>query len=102
MALTVDEEVFYKGFMKKREDKLRMKIDLRLMPLLTILYLLATLDRANIANAKIEGLKDDTNLTDKQYNVVLAIFFIPYCLLGWALACLASWLFIADTYLRGP
>jgi hypothetical protein len=102
VGLTVDEEVFYKGFMKKRAEKLRLKIDVRLLPPLSALYLLATLNRANIANAKIEGLKEDTNLTDAQYNVVLAIFFLPYCLLGWALACLAPWLFIANTYPRGP
>lgn len=60
-----------------------MKIDIRLVPVLTILYLIAHIDRANIGNAKIEGLIEDLGLTGTQYNVALAIFFPPcqyyYC-----------------------
>lgn len=81
-GLTVDDLVFYKGFMKKNAEKLRLKIDVRLMPLLSALYFLATLNRANIAHAKIAGLKEDANLTDAQYSGVLAIFFLLYCSLG--------------------
>jgi sugar phosphate permease len=49
--------------------------------MLAILYLVSQLDRANIGNAKIEGLSEDLHLTGNQYNVVLALFFIPYILL---------------------
>lgn len=55
----------------------RVKIDIRLVPVLTILYLIAHIDRANIGNAKIEGLIEDLGLTGTQYNVALAIFFPP-------------------------
>lgn len=58
----------------------RVKIDIRLVPVLTILYLIAHIDRANIGNAKIEGLIEDLGLTGTQYNVALAIFFPPYIL----------------------
>lgn len=46
--------------------------------MLTILYLMSHIDRANIGNAKIEGLIEDLGLSDTQYSVALAIFFIPY------------------------
>lgn len=46
--------------------------------MLTILYLIAHIDRANIGNAKIEGLIEDLGLTGSQYNIALAIFFFPY------------------------
>jgi hypothetical protein len=36
------------------------------------------LDRANIGNAKIEGLQDDLHLSDGQYNACLTIFFVSY------------------------
>src|SRR3954470_12491346 len=49
--------------------------------MLTILYLIAHIDRANIGNAKIEGLIEDLGLTGVQYNAALAIFFPPYILL---------------------
>lgn len=82
IGISEADETFYLGFDKKRRKRVRSKIDWRLLPILSILYLFATLDRANIANAKIEGLKEDTAMTDKQYSTVLAVFFIPYCLLG--------------------
>lgn len=50
--------------------------------MLAVLYLISHLDRANIGNAKIEGLLDDLGLDGIQYNIALAIFFIPYVLLG--------------------
>jgi hypothetical protein len=54
----------------------------RLVPMLAVLYLISHLDRANIGNAKIEGLVKDLGLTGIQWNIVLSIFFVPYVLLG--------------------
>jgi MFS family permease len=54
------------------------RIDLRVIPFLCILYLLAFLDRVNIANAKSFSLTNDLNLTGVQYNTALTMFFIPY------------------------
>lgn len=39
-----------------------------------------TQHRANIGNAKIEGLEDSLNMTGTDYNVALMMFFIPYVL----------------------
>lgn len=50
------------------EAKVLRKMDVRLIPMLSILYLLAFLDRGNIGNAKIEGLLGDLNLTGQQFN----------------------------------
>jgi len=60
------------------QRKLVSKIDLRVIPVLSILYLLAFLDRTNIANAAVFGLQKDLRLTGTQYNTALTIFFIPY------------------------
>ncbi len=60
------------------EKKLLRKLDLKLIPMVSVLYLLAFLDRGNIGNAKIEGLTEDLNLHGNQYNVCLTIFFITY------------------------
>jgi MFS family permease len=49
--------------------------------MLAVLYLISHLDRANIGNAKIEGLAKDLNLVGNQWNIVLSLFFIPYVLL---------------------
>ncbi|CCH41390.1 putative membrane protein [Wickerhamomyces ciferrii] len=62
------------------EAKLLRKLDIRLLPIVSFLYLLAYLDRGNIGNAKIEGLPESLNLTPERYNLCLTIFFITYAL----------------------
>ncbi len=58
--------------------RLMRRIDLRVVPFLALLYLVAFLDRINIANAKSFYLVRDLNLTGVQYNTALTIFFVPY------------------------
>ncbi|EHY52404.1 High-affinity nicotinic acid transporter [Exophiala dermatitidis] len=60
------------------ERRLLTKIDLRVIPVLSVLYLLAFLDRTNVANAAIFGLQKDLGLTATQYSTALTIFFVPY------------------------
>ncbi|KAF8930764.1 hypothetical protein BGZ52_000653 [Haplosporangium bisporale] len=58
--------------------RLRRKIDLRLIPLLSLMYLFSFLDRVNIGNAKVAGLEKDIGLTPQEYSWALSIFFIGY------------------------
>jgi hypothetical protein len=60
------------------ERRLVRKIDWHLVPPLCCLYLLAFLDRVNIANAKLYSLEKDLGLTGSQYNIALVMFFVPY------------------------
>ncbi|KAL3442660.1 major facilitator superfamily domain-containing protein [Aspergillus insuetus] len=64
------------------EKKLLWKVDLRLVPPLAFLYLLAFLDRINIGNARIQGLEESLNMDPEgsQYNIALFVFFITYVL----------------------
>lgn len=64
----------------KRQASVFHKVDWRLCPMLAILYLISHLDRANIGNAKIEGLEASLNMSGTDYNVALAVFFVPYVL----------------------
>ncbi|KAI0964732.1 major facilitator superfamily domain-containing protein [Xylaria arbuscula] len=72
------EEAFFESFSEKDRKILLLKMDLHILPILIALYLLSFIDRANIGNAKIEGLTDDLNLTGNQYNIVLSTFFVTY------------------------
>jgi hypothetical protein len=47
------------------------------MPMLAILYLVTYIDKANIGNAKIEGMLPDLKMNGEQYNIALSIYFIP-------------------------
>jgi len=53
-------------------------MDVRLIPMLAVLYLLSFLDRGNIGNAKIQGLQEDLHLTGSQYNLCATVFFFTY------------------------
>ncbi|KAK7418582.1 hypothetical protein QQZ08_011166 [Neonectria magnoliae] len=72
---------FYNNYPEEKRKKVFHKVDVRLVPALALLYLICHIDRANIGNAKIEGMVDDLGMTGVQYNTVLSIFFIPYVLL---------------------
>lgn len=65
------------------DRRLVWHLDLVMMPWLSLLYLLAFLDRTNIGNAKISGLTNPPGqggigLTTQQYNSSLTIFFVSY------------------------
>lgn len=55
-----------------------LKIDLIVIPILTMFYLLSFLDRANIGNARVAGLQKDLHMTNRQYSTVLTITYVPY------------------------
>ncbi|KAJ3532550.1 hypothetical protein NMY22_g7699 [Coprinellus aureogranulatus] len=58
--------------------KVLRKMDWQILPFVSILYLLSFLDRANIGNAKIAGMAHDLHLDGLKYNIIAAVFFIPY------------------------
>lgn len=63
------------------EARLKARIDLHIVPYLCLLYLLAFLDRVNVANARAFGLERDLGLEGVQYNTALTVFFVGYVLL---------------------
>lgn len=67
-----DEDIELDGI---NEKALIRRIDYRLVPWLALLYLLSFLDRTNIGNAALFGLRADLGINITQYNTCLAIFF---------------------------
>ncbi|PSR86970.1 major facilitator superfamily domain-containing protein [Coniella lustricola] len=62
------------------EVKLCRKFDIRMLPVLALMYLFNALDKGNLGNAKTAGLTDDLHFKSNQYNIIVSIFFIPYVL----------------------
>jgi hypothetical protein len=62
------------------EKKVLRKMDLRLIPIVSILYLLCFLDRGNIGNARIEGMTEDLNLKGNEYSIARKEFHFPHTL----------------------
>ena len=56
------------------------KFDLRILPVLAVMYLFNSLDKSNLSNAKTAGLEKTLKLKGQQYNTILSVFFVPYVL----------------------
>ncbi|RPB00793.1 MFS general substrate transporter [Choiromyces venosus 120613-1] len=54
------------------------RIDLRLVPILSLLYLLCFICRQNIGNAKTYHMTYDLHLTTQEYQIALTAFFLSY------------------------
>ncbi|KAF2154446.1 major facilitator superfamily transporter [Myriangium duriaei CBS 260.36] len=66
------------GYDVAATKRLVRKIDLKLLPVLSILYLLSFLDRTNIGNARLANLEKDLHMSGLDYNVALAVLFPFY------------------------
>ncbi|GAA5984017.1 hypothetical protein JCM5350_004993 [Sporobolomyces pararoseus] len=69
------------------EKRIVRKQDWRIMPLICLCYLLNYLDRSNLGNARTlnsdrpgESLVETLALKGLRYNIIVAIFFVPYVL----------------------
>lgn len=62
----------------EEERVIRRKLDFRVVPLVTLLYLLCFLDRSNVGNARIQGMGEDLNLVGYKFNWALTIFYFTY------------------------
>ncbi|WRT67578.1 uncharacterized protein IL334_004550 [Kwoniella shivajii] len=58
--------------------RLMRKLDFRLLPSLSVLYLLASLDKSNAGNAKLFGFLEDVGMSSSQFNLALTVLFFTY------------------------
>ncbi|ORY12509.1 major facilitator superfamily domain-containing protein [Clohesyomyces aquaticus] len=62
----------------EHEKALVWKFDLRILPMLALMYLCNALDKGNLGNAKTNGLEKDLHFKKTDYNLILSIFYVPY------------------------
>ncbi|KAL4981046.1 major facilitator superfamily domain-containing protein [Aspergillus desertorum] len=74
----------------KAERALCRRFDLRLMPVLAVMYLFNALDKGNLGNAETDGMSDDLHFKPGQYNLLLSIFFVPYVIFAPPIAMLGK------------
>lgn len=84
-----DDSVPIPVFDSEMERKIVRKIDVRLIPILLILFLVSFVDRSNIGNAKIQGLEKSLGMKGNQFNIAVFVFNIP-CNNTW-LSRIAVW-----------
>jgi sugar phosphate permease len=63
----------------KEMRRIRRRADLRLIPVLGLMYGISLMDRKNIANAAIAGMREDLDLvTGYGYSLINMCFFLTY------------------------
>ncbi|GAA6005626.1 uncharacterized protein JCM10292_006718 [Rhodotorula paludigena] len=80
------------GIDPKKETALRRKIDLRIMPIISLIYLFCFIDRANIGNARVAGLEADLGMSGLDYSVLLACFYATYTAFEFPLQMINKWI----------
>jgi MFS family permease len=61
--------------------KIKLKCDLRLLPILSLIYVVSFLDRTNLANARLDGFERDLHMKSNGFNTAIWIFYLPFVLL---------------------
>lgn len=53
------------------------KLDLYLLPFLSLMYFFNSVDRSNLGNAKTDGMDKDLGFVGEQYSLLLLLFYVP-------------------------
>ncbi|KXJ90085.1 MFS transporter [Microdochium bolleyi] len=64
--------------MEALNKKVVSKIDWRLMPMITIMFLLNYLDRVNVSNARLAGFQSDLGMSDTVWSTGISTFYVGY------------------------
>lgn len=63
---------------KKVARRLKWKIDLWTMPLITVIYLLAAMDRSDIGNAQVAGMQKAINASPSEWGRIVSLFYVGF------------------------
>ena len=65
----------------KLGKKATWKMDIVIMPIITIMYIMNYLDRQNIASARLADIEEDLGLSETDYKTSVSILFVGYILM---------------------
>ncbi|KAK4540027.1 hypothetical protein LTR36_009843 [Oleoguttula mirabilis] len=66
---------------REAEKALVRKLDLYLLPYLSLMYFFNSVDRSNLGNAKTDGMDTDLHFTGNDYSLLILLFYVPFGLL---------------------
>ncbi|WQF88112.1 Putative major facilitator superfamily, MFS transporter superfamily [Colletotrichum destructivum] len=72
--------------------RVNRKMDIALLPLLSLLYLFNGLDRGNVGNAQTQGFTNDIGAVPDDLNLAVSLFFITFILFQPPSAAIGRWL----------
>lgn len=114
---TIDKNHDYAGAKAKTdpaEIRLVRKQDMRIMPVLWIMYFLNYVDRGALSQAKLNSLESDLGMQDEDFNTAVSILVVGYVLMQipsnmlltrvrsslYLALCMFLWSVISSTYRR--
>ncbi|KAK4168374.1 high-affinity nicotinic acid transporter [Cladorrhinum sp. PSN259] len=77
---------------QKEAERINRKLDIYLLPLLSLLYLFNGLDRGNIGNAQTQGFTHDIGASPEDLNYAVSLFFITFVFFQPISATVGRWL----------
>ncbi|CAG5164230.1 uncharacterized protein ALTATR162_LOCUS6625 [Alternaria atra] len=77
---------------RSMSSRVNRKMDIALLPCLSLLYLFNGLDRSNVGNAETQGFTKDIGATPDDLNLAVSLFFITFVLLQPPSAAVGRWL----------
>ncbi|KAF2029492.1 major facilitator superfamily transporter [Setomelanomma holmii] len=72
--------------------RVNRKMDIAMLPFLSLLYLFNGLDRSNVGNAETQGFTRDIGATPDDLNLAVSLFFVTFVLLQPPSAAVGRWL----------
>ncbi|UPX12123.1 uncharacterized protein EKO05_0002692 [Ascochyta rabiei] len=75
-----------------RSRRVNRKIDIALLPFLSVLYLFNGLDRSNVGNAETQGFSTEVGAVTDDLNLAVSLFFVTFVLLQPPSAAVGIWL----------
>ncbi|KAG7527512.1 hypothetical protein FFLO_06858 [Filobasidium floriforme] len=58
--------------------RVRRRIDIWMLPMITFMLFINYLDRTNVTNARVAGMQDDLKMTDVQWSAGISLFYVGY------------------------
>lgn len=77
---------------RTRNKTVNRKLDIALLPLLSLLYLFNGLDRGNVGNAETQGFTRDIGALPDDLNEAVSLFFVTFVVLQPASAAVGRYL----------
>ncbi|KAK3705081.1 hypothetical protein LTR37_013448 [Vermiconidia calcicola] len=72
--------------------RINLKMDVAMLPLLSLLYLFNGLDRGNVGNAETQGFTEDIGARPEDLNFAVSLFFVTFVVFQPPSAAIGRWL----------
>ena len=72
--------------------RINLKMDIAMLPLLSILYLFNGLDRSNVGNAETQGFTEDIGAQPEDLNTAVSLFFVTFVTFQPLSAAVGRWI----------